>query len=131
MTATEPALVELEANPAPGPGSRTSRTAGQVGGALVLLDLVVAFGWFGADTWTERQAMTATAAAVFLLAALQNGFNWWRNERQQAEAVTVTAVDGDTRPTERKGGMQPPKPPPPPVSQTEPPPAPPPSRRRT
>lgn len=85
--------VEVTANPAPGPGSRVTRTAGQLGGAGVLFELWLAFGWFGADTWTERQVLAVYATLVFAVATLQNLVGWWREERTATpHAVTVEAV---------------------------------------
>lgn len=76
-------LVASELKPArPGPGARVTRTAGQVGGATVLIDMWFAFGWLGADRWTPDQAAARwpaiTAAVVFAVAVGQNLAGWWR-----------------------------------------------------
>lgn len=87
-------------DPAPGPGARVSRTSGQVGGALVLVELWQAFGWFGADTWTAEQAAQRWPAIIgtlyFLISVGHNVWNWWRSKDHAAAvpgAVTVQAVD--------------------------------------
>ena len=64
------ALAELDARPTA--VARVARTTGQAASAYVVLDLVEAFGWLGADDWTTDQWKAVTAAAVALLAAVQN-----------------------------------------------------------
>lgn len=69
------------APPRPGPAARVSRTAGQGGAVLTILQLWQAFGWFGASTWTSQEAAmrwpAITAALVLAVAAVQNLVNWW------------------------------------------------------
>lgn len=94
------ATLEVTANPAPGPGGRIGRTAGQGGTVVILIQLWQAFDWFGADTWTAEQAgvrwPALTAAGILLASAIQNAWNWWRSERSRPlESVEVTAVNGD------------------------------------
>lgn len=97
MTDTPSVLVT--ADPAPGPGARVSRTSGQVGGALVFVELWQAFGWFGADTWTAEQAAqrwpAITGVIYFLISVGHNVWNWWttRERTTVPNAVTVQAVE--------------------------------------
>lgn len=77
-------LVEVDATPAPGPGQRVARAGGQTGAASIGLQLVIAFGWWGADTWTPEQTAAATAAAIFAVGAAHNLYNWWTS-RQRLE----------------------------------------------
>lgn len=64
------ALAELDSRPtAP---QRVARTAGQGASAYVVLDLVEAFGWLGADDWSADQWKAVSIAAVAVVAALQN-----------------------------------------------------------
>lgn len=71
--------------PDPGPAQRVARTAGQAGGALVLVQLWQAFGWFGADGWSEADAAlrwpAITAATVWLVSSLHNLVGWWMRQR--------------------------------------------------
>ena len=113
MTDVTP-MVELQAHGAPGPGARVARTAGQAGGALVMLELWQAFGWFGSDEWSADRWKAVTAAAVFLVALVQNVVNWWRTERLPLPAVgsvTVTAVEppAPTRPDPGMSEKAPPR----------------------
>jgi hypothetical protein len=93
--------VVVTPDPAPGPGARVSRTSGQVGGALVLVELWQAFGWFGAGGWSAEQSAqrwpAITGTVLFLISVVHNVWNWWRS-RDAAQtvprAVTVEAVDG-------------------------------------
>lgn len=63
-------LAELDRRPtAP---QRVARTAGQAASAYVLLDLIEAFGWVGADDWSTDQWKAVSAAAVFVAATAQN-----------------------------------------------------------
>jgi hypothetical protein len=92
MTPTEPEFVQLvSAEPAPGPAARVSRTAGQGGAALTLINLWQAFGWFGADGWTTEQAQlrwpALTAAIWLVITAVQNVAGWWRAERRRGRLV--------------------------------------------
>lgn len=90
---TDTALVEIAPNPAPGPGARFGRSAGQVGGVVVFTELWVAFGWWHADRWTAEQARAAQAAAIVVAAAVHNAWNWWRTERTRpVQSVEVTAI---------------------------------------
>lgn len=80
-------LATLQASePAPGPGSRITRTAGQAGGVLAFIDLWHAFGWAGADHWTAAQAGTRWpalgAVAIVAVSAAHNGLNWWMTNRR-------------------------------------------------
>lgn len=68
----EPARIERPLTEAPGPGARFMRTGGQLGGALVLLELWVAFGWLGADSWSERQSLAVFAVGAWVVSLLQN-----------------------------------------------------------
>ena len=65
-----------------GPGARVSRTAGQAGGALVLIELWQAFGWLGAADWTAEQSAqrwpALSASLLFAIATAQNAVGWWR-----------------------------------------------------
>jgi hypothetical protein len=74
------------ATPAPTPGQRISRGVGQAGGGLVFIELWQAFGWFGADSWTQDQAMqrwpAVTATAIVVIGALHNLGNWLAERRQ-------------------------------------------------
>lgn len=81
MTAADAQHVEWEmvsAEPRPGPGARVSRSAGQAGGAMVLLELAAAFSWFGSGDWSTGQWRAVTASGVFLLAVGQNLYGAWR-----------------------------------------------------
>lgn len=86
----------------PGPAQRISRTAGQGGGALILVQLWQAFDWFGADTWTAEESAlrwpAITAAVTFLIAALQNGVNWWRERSPEVIPVEAGLVLPDDLP---------------------------------
>lgn len=82
---------DLLAEPAPGPALRVQRTAGQVGGVLIILELWLAFGWFGADDWTERQVLAVTAAAIFLASAVQNVVG-----HLHSRSVTIDLTADDT-----------------------------------
>lgn len=62
----------------PGPGSRVSRSAGQAGGGLVLLELWAEFGWLGAGDWSTGRWRAVTATTVFLFAMAQNVAGWLR-----------------------------------------------------
>ena len=72
----------------PTAGQRVSRTAGQGGGVLVLVQLWQAFGWLGASSWTAEQAAARwpaiTAALVRAGAGAQTAFNWWRGRAEVA-----------------------------------------------
>jgi hypothetical protein len=84
--------VSVTADPAPGPGRRVERSAGQAGGTLILLELILSFELFGSGDWTGRQVAAVTAALLFTIAAIHNLANWIRSERQSAlQAVTVMA----------------------------------------
>lgn len=75
----QPVSAVLEVHDArPGAASRVSRSAGQAGGALVLLELAAAFGWLGSGDWSDAQWRAVTAAAVFATAVAQNVIGWWR-----------------------------------------------------
>ena len=94
---TDTPTVTVTPEPAPGPGGRVGRTAGQVGGVVTIIDLWLAFGWLGADDWTERQVLAVSAVAYLVVSAGHNLVNWWHRERNRAvpptSAVTVEAVD--------------------------------------
>lgn len=83
--------------PAPGPGSRVTRTAGQLGGALVLIELWIAFGWLGAGDWTDRQTLAVYAVSAFAVAAAQNLLNARSGQVEVApiEPAAVEVVDDD------------------------------------
>lgn len=87
---TGEALAILQHDPVPGPGSRVSRTAGQLGGATVLVELWQAFGWFGADHWTADQSAqrwpAITAAVVFGISVAHNVTNWLVSLRRSRNA---------------------------------------------
>lgn len=74
--------------PAPGPSARIQRTAGQVGSVLVLLELWLAFGWFGSGGWTERQVLAVTAFAVVAASAAQNAIGHLRGRTEIAPVET-------------------------------------------
>lgn len=81
-----PAATVIEAPPtspapAPGPAGRVVRTAGQVGGVVVLVDLAQAFDWFGAASWTSDQQGAVTAALAIAASAVQNLVGHWRARR--------------------------------------------------
>lgn len=94
---TTPVVITSEA---PGPGARFSRSAGQGGGALVVIELWQAFGWLGAGGWTAEQSAqrwpALTAALTLVLVAGHNAWNWWRS-RPNEIAVEGT-VDLDALP---------------------------------
>lgn len=77
---TGEALAILQQGPTPGPGGRVSRSAGQLGGATVLVELWQAFGWFGASEWTAEEAAqrwpAITATLVFAVVVGHNVANW-------------------------------------------------------
>lgn len=81
--------------PAPGPGLRVVRTAGQAGGAVVLIELWQAFGWFGAAGWTPDESAARwpaiTASLLFVIAVVQNGVAAWQDSR--AGRVEVAPVE--------------------------------------
>jgi hypothetical protein len=92
--------VQVTPEPAPTAGGRFGRSAGQMGGVVVLLDLWLAFGWLGADGWSERQVLAVTAASYLVASGLHNLVNWWRTERHvhaAPPAVTVRAADESGR----------------------------------
>lgn len=66
----------------PGPGARVTRTAGQGGIVLTIVQLWQAFGWAGAGDWTGVEAAqrwpAITAALVLAVATAQNLAGWWR-----------------------------------------------------
>lgn len=101
---TDTATVTVEPSPAPGPGGRVSRMSGQIGGSVVLLDLWLAFGWLGADGWTERQLLAVSAVTYWLIGASHNVFNWWqsREHRTVVESVTVTSTPPPEKRTTKK-----------------------------
>lgn len=93
MTLTQPPTVQIPAGeaftaelvsapPAPGPGARIQRTAGQAGGVLVFLELVLAFEWLGSAGWSQREAAAVTAVAFFVAATGQNLVNWLAQRRR-------------------------------------------------
>lgn len=86
-------VVETTVPAPPGPGGRVQRSAGQAGGAVLLLDLVFAFGWLGADDWTVEQASAVTAAVVFGLAALHNLAEHFRSRKATAALLEVEGLD--------------------------------------
>lgn len=91
MTTFEP-TVSVSSDPAPGPGRRVERSAGQAGGVLVLLELILSFELFGSGDWTARQVAAVTTSLVLVVAAVHNLVNWLRSERVQSlESVTVSA----------------------------------------
>lgn len=81
------AAVLVAPGPAPGPAARFSRTAGQGGGALVVVQLWQAFGWLGADGWSAEEAAArwpaVTAAVLLAVSGAQNLANWWRGRASQ------------------------------------------------
>lgn len=100
------ASIELTADPAPGPGARFGRGVAQNGGVLVFIDLWQAFGWFGADHWTGDEAAkrwpAIYAAALVVVLAGHNAFNWWTRERtRNLDTVTVTATPAQPERPER------------------------------
>jgi hypothetical protein len=66
----------------PGPGARVTRTAGQGGIVLTIVQLWQAFGWAGAGDWTGDEAAqrwpAITAALVLAVAIGQNVAGWLR-----------------------------------------------------
>lgn len=86
MTETLDPIVTVTPSPDPGPGGRTSRGAGQVGSALVFIELWKAFGWLGADRWNADEAAARwpaiTGTAIFLIVAAHNIVNWWTTRNQ-------------------------------------------------
>lgn len=71
-----------------GPGTRFTRTAGQGGGTLVLVELWQAFGWFGADHWTAAQSSerwpSVTAAVLLIVSAVHNTWNYLQTRKHPA-----------------------------------------------
>lgn len=63
-------LAELDQRPTA--VQRVGRTAGQAASAYVVLDLAEAFDWLGSADWSPDQWKAVTAAAVAVLAAVQN-----------------------------------------------------------
>lgn len=85
----------------PGPAGRMQRTVGQIAGSAILLELVFAFGWFGSETWTERQVLAVSGTVYFLAAAGHNLVNWWKARNQPTpppSAVEVAAVNAEPDP---------------------------------
>lgn len=70
--AAEPAEPEQPVVAAPGPAGRIQRSAGQAGAVTILIELWVAFGWFGADHWDEQQNRAVMAVGILLAAIIQN-----------------------------------------------------------
>lgn len=107
MTDPQP-TIEVRADPAPTPAQRVSRTAGQSGGVVLLIELWQSFGWFGADHWTAEQSAqrwpAVTAVAIFIVAVAHNSVNWWRSERlaPPLQAVTVMAEPEADTPKRRR-----------------------------
>lgn len=88
MTLDETEYVQLVSEPRrPGPGARVTRTAGQVGGAVVVLELAEAFSWFGSGRWSADQWRAVTAAGVFAVSVGQNVAGWFR-ERGRSGRLT-------------------------------------------
>lgn len=86
-----------EFTPAPGPAARVQRTAGQVGGVVVLLELWFAFGWFGSEEWTERQVLAVTAVAYVAASAAQNVAGWLRARGPEVAPVEPAALVSEER----------------------------------
>lgn len=104
MTDPKPAELTVAVDPAPTPGQRIQRTAGQLGAVDILIRLVTAFGWFGAGHWTGEQATSVALAGAFMAAAAHNGWTWWRNERTRVpQGVTVTAEPAAAKPRRARG----------------------------
>lgn len=102
-------LVEISADAAPSAGARIARSGGQLGAGSILLQLVIAFGWWGANTWSPEQTTAATSAVAFALTVAHNAFNWFRSERvRMPQAVTVEAVGGHTSSGKPAAEMKPP-----------------------
>lgn len=79
-----------EAIPAPGAAQRVQRTAGQIGAVTVVLDLVVAFGWVGADGWDPAQTTAVFAVAAVAASAAQNVIGHYRqNAANQQEVAPI------------------------------------------
>lgn len=83
MSPADAQRIELVSAPArPGPGARVTRTAGQGGVVLTVVQLWQSFGWLGADRWTGVEAAqrwpAITAALVLAVATAQNLAGWWR-----------------------------------------------------
>lgn len=74
----------LVAEHRPGPGARVTRTAGQAGGAFVVLEVAQRFGWFHSDQWTADQWQAVTALAIFLAATAQNLVGWFRTRSDRS-----------------------------------------------
>lgn len=92
---TDTAGVTITPSTAPGPGGRVSRMTGQIGGAVVLLDLVREFAWLGSGGWNEGQWLAFSAATYWVIGAAHNLWNWWqaRNQPKPPPAsVEVSAV---------------------------------------
>lgn len=72
---------------APGPGARVTRTAGQAGGALVLIELWQSFGWFGAAGWSADEAAqrwpALSAALLFAISVGHNLAGFWRRDERR------------------------------------------------
>lgn len=82
-----------ESIPAPGPAARTQRTAGQVGSVYLLLEFVVAFGWFGSGSWTERQYGATLALLAVVASGVQNLVGHFRqNAANQQEVAPIEAA---------------------------------------
>lgn len=86
--------------PTPGPAGRLQRTAGQVGGSAILLDLVISFGWFGSNSWTTGQTTAVTAAVVFAIAGLHNLGNWISERRAATDQAALPAPSTPPGPPE-------------------------------
>jgi hypothetical protein len=98
MPTNDPAIALTDAigEPSPGPAARAARGAGQAGGALVLIQLWQAFGWFGAEDWTAEEAgvrwPAVTAALILAVTVLHNLWNYLHP--QGASSVAEAAVRG-------------------------------------
>lgn len=108
--------------PTPGPAVRVQRTAAQIGGVAVVLELVDAFGWLGSDRWTDRQGAAVTGAAILAVSIVHNVVNYLRakaaDEVYRGELTTLARDVAEDRPSS-----------PPPLAAQEPGEAPP-ARRR-
>lgn len=102
---TDTAAVTVTPSTAPGPGGRMQRSVGQIAGSQLIVELWLAFGWLGADAWTERQVLAVSGVAYFAAAAGHNLWNWYSTRNQPPlppAAVEIAAVAVDEPPARKR-----------------------------